>query len=187
MSVPAGEPRNPAEETSLQRLMREAREDPQFFYDLVWNTESAISRIDYLSDAQKEAVLSVQPEDLVVGLAAAPIRQVVEIRHVEGEEFCGASCGVSCGGSCSATCGASCGGSCGASCDGSCAGSCGGSCGATCGTSCGSSCITSCVVSGDRAGVEDLLTLPAQDALMRTIRLEITAVQRGKTYTRFRR
>lgn len=179
------------DETSLQRLISEARSNPEFFYRLVWDTERAVEEVDYLSPAQKESILAVQPEDLVVGLASNPGKAALVSREAF-EEFdlsavCGASCGASCGGSCAASCAGSCGGSCGGSCESSCAGTCGGSCGASCGTSCAASCAASCVVSGDAAIDIGYETLPPYMELTETIKLEIEAVKAGKTYTRFHR
>ena len=110
------------DETSLQRLISEAKSNPEFFYRLVWDTERAVEEVDYLSPAQKESILAVQPEDLVVGLASNPGKAALVSREAF-EEFdlsavCGASCGASCGGSCAASCAGSCGGSCGGSCCG---------------------------------------------------------------------
>jgi hypothetical protein len=34
--------------TPIERLVKQAREDPQFFHDLVFNTEKALGKIDYL-------------------------------------------------------------------------------------------------------------------------------------------
>lgn len=176
-----------AETTGLQRLMREAKADPRFFYDLVWNTDEAVERVDYLSDAQKAALRGVQPEDLVVGLATSEVA-VRAIDPFELSELCGLSCAASCGGSCASTCGGSCGASCGGSCQSSCGASCGGSCGASCDTSCMGSCAASCVVSGDLARFgDDLVTLPEQLDLNTTIANEIKAVTAGAQFTKFNR
>jgi hypothetical protein len=170
--------------------MADAKEDPRFFHRLIWNTEEAVADLDYLTPAQKESILAVQPEDLIVGLACNPAKAVI-IAADAFEEIagvCGASCGASCGGSCAATCAGSCAGSCGGSCESSCGATCGASCGASCGSSCAGSCAGSCVVSGDlQAGRFDEVVLPAQIELAETIHLEIEAVRAGKTYTKFNR
>lgn len=94
----------------LSRLVEQAKSDPQFFHDLVWNTEKAIGSADYLSRNERAAILAIEPEDLVVGLATGGIR-------FTGEELsCGGTCGASCGASCGATCGGSCTATCAASC-----------------------------------------------------------------------
>lgn len=126
----------------LDRLVEEARRDPQFFHDLIFNTETVIERLDYLSRQEKAGILAVDPDSLVIGIAGS-------IRPGGEAAVCGASCGGSCGGTCAASCAGSCGASCGGSCQNSCAGTCGGSCGASCDSSCAGSCVTSCVVSGD--------------------------------------
>lgn len=141
------------EESGLDRLVREAREDPAFFHDLVYNTEDVIGRLDYLSRQEKASILSIDPDSLVVGIAGR--------LQPGGElEVCGVSCGGSCGATCAASCAGSCGASCGGSCQSSCAGTCGGSCGASCTGSCAGSCAGSCVGSGDIPQFGGDLVLP---------------------------
>ena len=182
---PDGGPTSP-ETTGRQRLIAEAKDDPQFFRDLVWDTDAVIDRVDYLTDGQKAALRAVQPEDLVVGLVAH--RELTVLDPFDLTTVCGASCGASCAGSCASTCFGSCGGSCGGSCESSCGATCGGSCGASCGTSCAGSCVTSCVVSGDIAHLGDeLVTIPDQLDLTATIQNEIQAVAGGATFTKFNR
>lgn len=180
------------EETGLQRLILDAKNDPEFFHRLVWDTGETVQQLDYLTDVQKESILAVQPEDLVVGLASNPVKTGALTREAFSEldlvSVCGASCGASCGGSCGASCAGSCAGSCGMSCENSCAGTCGASCGSSCSNSCAASCAGSCVVSGDaqRQWGEEVV-LPAAYELTKTISQEIDAVREGKTYTRFNR
>jgi hypothetical protein len=126
----------------LDKLVQEAREDPKFFHDLIYNTESVVGRLDYLSRQEKAGILSIDPDSLIVGIAG-------RLRPGGEVEVCGASCGGSCGATCAASCAGSCGASCGGSCQNSCAGTCGGSCGASCENSCAASCAASCVGSGD--------------------------------------
>ncbi len=135
----------------IGKLIEEARDNPQFFHDLVWNTEKTITAIDYLTRQEKASILAIDPESVVVGLVAGA-RSRLTI------EACGVSCGGSCGGTCAASCVGSCAASCGGSCENSCGGTCGGSCGTSCGNSCAGSCAGSCVGSGDRFG--DLVTQP---------------------------
>jgi len=137
----------------LDRLVREAREDPQFFHDLIYNTESVIDRLDYLSREEKAGILVTDPDSLVVGIAG-------KLRPGGDIEVCGASCGGSCGGTCAASCAGSCGASCGGSCQNSCGGTCGGSCGASCDSSCAASCAASCVASGDMQQFGQDVVLP---------------------------
>lgn len=95
----------------FDRLISQAKEDPQFFHDLVWNTDKIVGSIDYLSREEKASILAIKPEDLIVGLAT-------------GKVFGGGGLVAACGGTCGASCGASCGGSCGGSCTATCAASC---------------------------------------------------------------
>lgn len=130
------------DESGLDRLVREARADPEFFHDLIFNTEEVISRLGYLSRQEKAGILATDPDSLIIGLASSVT--------VGGDvEVCGASCAGSCGGTCAASCAGSCGASCGGSCQNSCGGTCGGSCGASCDSSCAASCAASCIASGD--------------------------------------
>ncbi|MCH4892590.1 MULTISPECIES: hypothetical protein [unclassified Sphingomonas] len=94
----------------MANLIRQAKEDPKFFHNLVWKTEETLGSVGFLSREEKAAILRINPEDLVVGLATG--------RFSPGSlaENCGASCGGSCGGSCGVSCGGSCGVSCGVSC-----------------------------------------------------------------------
>jgi hypothetical protein len=34
--------------TPIEKLVKQAREDPQFFHDLVFNTEKTLGKLDYL-------------------------------------------------------------------------------------------------------------------------------------------
>lgn len=101
---------NNPENEGMSLLVKKAKEDSKFFHDLIWNTEKVLSSLDFLSRSEKAAILSIKPEDLIVGLAGGNVA-----------EECGGTCGASCGASCGATCGGSCGGSCTATCAASCA------------------------------------------------------------------
>jgi hypothetical protein len=94
----------------LERVVEQARKDPEFFHQLVWKTEEIVADLDYLSRREKSALLGVDPEDLIAGLATGRLRPGDVVAE------CGGTCGASCGGSC----GASCGGSCTVTCVGSC-------------------------------------------------------------------
>ncbi len=102
----------------LATLIAKARSDAKFFHALIWNTESVLKDVDFLSREEKASLIRFSPEDLIVGLATG--------RLVPGDPVatCGATCGASCGGSCGATCGASCGASCTTTCSSSCGASC---------------------------------------------------------------
>jgi hypothetical protein len=95
----------------FNRLISRAKEDPQFFHDLVWSTDKVMGSIDYLSREEKASILAIKPEDLIVGLATGSVfgpRDLVAACGGTCGASCGASCGGSCGGSCTATCAASC-------------------------------------------------------------------------------
>lgn len=163
----------------ISRLVREARENAQFFHDLVWNTERTITSLDYLTRQEKATILSVDPESVVVGLVTGG-------RGTSPIEVCGVSCAGSCGNTCAASCVGSCGGSCGGSCDNSCGGTCGGSCGASCGNSCADSCVVSCAVSGDFSQREEFVSQPAE-RLQEQIIMQIRRELNTKNFSRFER
>jgi hypothetical protein len=144
--------------SGINRLVQEARDDPQFFHDLIYNTERVIGRLDYLSRQEKAGILAIDPDSLVVGIAG-------RLKPGTVVEVCGASCGGSCGATCAASCAGSCGASCGGSCQNSCGGTCGGSCGASCDSSCAASCAASCVASGDMPQFGQDVVLPPGDIL----------------------
>ena len=52
----------------IHRLIEEARKNPQFFHDLVFDTEKVLAQIDYLSRLEKAAILAVDPDRFVAGL-----------------------------------------------------------------------------------------------------------------------
>lgn len=169
---------NSHNETGLERLKREAANDPHIFHGLVFRTEETVRKLDFLSNDAKDAIIRFKADDIAAGLAG---------RIDPGDlEVCGASCGASCGGSCAASCAGSCGGSCGGSCENSCAATCGGSCGASCGNSCAGSCVTSCVVSGDSQFNRDIVTLPP-DQLTGQIRQLVSAQAVQINFSRFQR
>jgi hypothetical protein len=163
----------------IKKLIHETRANAQFFHDLVWDTEKTIAQIDYLTRQEKANILSLKPENVIVGLVGAG-------RGVTPIEVCGVSCGGSCGGTCAASCAGSCGASCGGSCENSCAGTCGGSCGASCGNSCAGSCAASCVASGDRFQFDDFVTLPGE-SVEQTIIAEIRVRLNPENFSRFQR
>jgi len=95
---------------AMERLVKQAKSDAQFFHNLIWNTEKALDSLDYLTRQEKASILAINPEDLVVGLATGKLIDPGIVAT------CGISCGASCGGSCGGTCGGSCGGSCTVTC-----------------------------------------------------------------------
>jgi len=123
------------ETNPLKRLVEEAKNNPQFFHDLVFNPEKAIAKIDYLDRRIKGAIVATSPEGLIGSLVAGPGRT----------NWCDVTCTSSCGQTCT---GKSCGyttnivadfggrinpGIGAAGCDVTCTSS----CGVTCNTSCG--------------------------------------------------
>jgi hypothetical protein len=98
---------------ALQRLVADAREDPQLFHALVFEPESALAKLPYLDRREKGAIVSLRPEDVIAGLAGL----------IVGAGGLAAVCTYSCHDSCDDTCG-----------EGSCLGTCiGSSCDHTCG------------------------------------------------------
>lgn len=95
---------------TLERLIKQAKTDSQFFHDLVWDTEKVLGSVSYLSRGEKAAILAISPEDLVAGLATGRLGGGAPAAE------CGGTCGASCGGSCGASCGGSCTVTCAASC-----------------------------------------------------------------------
>jgi len=170
-------PTSGSEEAGLKKLIEQARSDPKFFHDLVFNTEHTITRLDYLTRREKAAILMVDPDRLVAGLVGKVDPGSVEV--------CGVSCAGSCGGTCLASCVGSCGGSCGGSCESSCGATCGASCAGSCGNSCADSCVGSCVASGALQNPADYVTLPesVNEQILRQIQVKIE----GQNFSRFSR
>ena len=54
---------------ALQRLVEEAREDPQFFHALVFDTESVLKQIDYLDRSTKAALVGISPEEAIAAIS----------------------------------------------------------------------------------------------------------------------
>jgi hypothetical protein len=160
-------------EDGVAKLVEEARKDPVFFHRLVFHTEEAIASLPYLSRTQKAAILAVDPDRLVAGLARPGGVLTPD-------------CGLSCGSSCGSTCGATCGGSCGNSCASSCGYTCGSSCGSSCTNSCGGTCDYSCAVSRNMASPDGWVSLPPElleEEIRRRLRDDVAPGQ----FSRFRR
>ena len=97
----------------LDRLVEQAGNDPEFFHRLIFNTEEVLGELDYLSRAERGALVAIEPNDVVAGLLGL-------FRNPGGGL---AVCGHSCEDSCDNTCG-----------EGSCFGTClSDSCDHTCG------------------------------------------------------
>jgi hypothetical protein len=63
-------------ESGLERLIRQARENPQFFHDLVFNTENILAKLDYLDRKTKASILST-PEEVI----AIMVRRGIQPRY----------------------------------------------------------------------------------------------------------
>jgi hypothetical protein len=102
--------------SALEQLTKRAREDPQFFHDLVFEPERALASADFLERREKSKIIAIEPEAVIAGLAGLFAGE--EVLSLCGQT-CGDSCGRTCGtGSCGETCGSSCRGTCGGvSCD----------------------------------------------------------------------
>ena len=85
----------------MAELIHKAKEDPEFFHSLVWDTEKVLGSIDFLSREEKAAIMRTSPEDLVVGLVTGRFDTGAMAAH------CGASCGETCSATCGPTCSAS--------------------------------------------------------------------------------
>jgi hypothetical protein len=123
---------------AFERLVKQARSDPQFFHALVFEPESILAKLDFVDRGAKGAIIAADPAEIVartIGVVSA--------------------CGNTCTSSCDNTCGGSCGYTtnlqgglaergvsfyarlrssveyCGNTCTSSCDNTCGGSCGYT--------------------------------------------------------
>lgn len=104
---------------ALDQLVARAKKDPKFFHSLVFDAEKTIAELDFLDRRSKASLVSLDPHDVIAGLAGLLVNAGGEVQY----------CGSTCDSSCTNTCGA---GSCDATCGSS-------SCTSTCGSiSCGS-------------------------------------------------
>ena len=90
----------------METLFERAQNDPQFFHDLVWNTEKVLPSLDYLTRKEKASLLAMEPEELLQQLTATRIPITV---GADGGDTC---TGFTCGGTCTGSCTVSCTGSC---------------------------------------------------------------------------
>ena len=101
-----------AQSAGIKRLVEQARSDPRFFHELVFNTDKAIAKATYLDEKSKATLRRLNADHL--------LRNHLPDIAAECGDTCGAgSCSSTCGaGSCLDTCKSSCGSTCGArSCD----------------------------------------------------------------------
>jgi len=101
--------------SALEQLTKRAKEDPQFFHDLVFAPERALASADFLERREKSKIVGIDPEAVIAGLAGLLAGDELSMCG----ETCGSSCGMTCEtGSCGRTCASSCTGTCGGiSCD----------------------------------------------------------------------
>jgi hypothetical protein len=91
------------ERETLERLVEEARNDPELFHALVFNPEETISKLDYINRREKAMIVALNPEDIIAGM----------VGQIRGPKDQLAVCGYSCENSCDSTCGSgSCFGTC---------------------------------------------------------------------------
>src|SRR5690349_14038636 len=98
--------------SALEQLTKRAKEDPQFFHDLVFEPERALASADFLERREKSKIISIDPDAVIAGLAGLFVSE-------EAVYLCGETCNGSCGVTCET-------GSCGRTCDSSCRRTCGG-------------------------------------------------------------
>jgi hypothetical protein len=86
----------------VSKIMKKAKEDPQFFHELIFDTEKAIAKLD-VDRRIKGRLLSISPENALAAIIAG-----VGIGGVRGEGpgvFVVPVCTISCTASCQYTCG----------------------------------------------------------------------------------
>ena len=98
----------------ITRLTAQAREDPQFFHDLVFNTEEVLNRLDFLDRGSKAALVEISPERVLATMVGARTACGGDVTCSCTSGTCDGTCG---GSTCSVTCS---GDSCGRTCDDSC-------------------------------------------------------------------
>ena len=90
----------PPDPQRMETLYKRAESDPQFFHDLVWNTEKVLPSLDYLTRKEKASLLATEPEELLQRISSrlSP--------RISAEN--GLDCGASCVGTCTMTCDVTC-------------------------------------------------------------------------------
>ena len=83
---------------NIERLVKQAKEDPQFFHDLVFDPEKTISKIDFLNGGAKGNLFAITPEDA--------IKRIISGKDKNTSLKCQYTCGGSCRytGTCQWTC-----------------------------------------------------------------------------------
>ncbi len=79
---------------SLDRLVEQAKKDPQFFHDLVFKPESTLRDLDYLDRSERANLVGAQPAEILGQLIGGKFN--AEVKE---------SCGWTCSDSCTWTCG----------------------------------------------------------------------------------
>jgi hypothetical protein len=106
-----------SKQEALERLVQQAKDDPAFFHQLIFDPEAAIGRLEYVDRREKARLIALSPEDVfsgLLGLIRAPGGNAA-VCDYSCEDSCDDTCGS---GSCFGTCMSSCGHTCGArSCD----------------------------------------------------------------------
>jgi hypothetical protein len=55
------------------RLVEQAREDPQFFHELVFNTDNVLSGLDYLDRESKAELEAISPEEVIAAMISGQL------------------------------------------------------------------------------------------------------------------
>lgn len=58
---------------ALEKLIEQAKADPQFFHALVFNPEQVLSKVDYLDREAKGAIIGLPPERLITILVGGEL------------------------------------------------------------------------------------------------------------------
>lgn len=74
---------------AVQRLADAARNDPQFFHALVFDTENVLSRLDYLDRQARAALVAISPEQVVGHL----VGEITGCDVTCNNETCARTCG----------------------------------------------------------------------------------------------
>jgi hypothetical protein len=101
----------------LLQIVQKAREDKNFFHQLVFNPDGALASLEGLDASTTTRVRAISPETFLVPALVSQIAPALNRCDPTCDESCGTTCGalscdVTCGTenhSCARTCGASCG------------------------------------------------------------------------------
>lgn len=72
---------------TMNRLVEQARHDPEFFHALVFDTKNVLSKLGHLDRQARAALASISPEEVVGHL-------------IGGMKWCDVTCESSCGYTC---------------------------------------------------------------------------------------